>query len=437
MKICVYGLWHLGSVTAACLASVGHTVVGLDPDISTISSLSDGKAPIFEPGLDDLIKSGIANATLSFDSDPETALYDTNVLWVTFDTPVDDDDHADTTYVTNKILHVLPYLCEDTIILVSSQLPVGSIANLEQYALKNFVQKNLCFAYSPENLRLGKSLEVFLNPDRVIVGTRSGLELNELQSLFLPLSNKIVWMRTESAEMTKHAINAFLAASVTFANEIASICEVVGADAKEVEFGLKTESRIGPKAYLLPGAAFAGGTLARDVAFLGELSLRNDLVTPLLSSVVVSNDIHKTWVHRKLMQHFDSLKGVKVALWGLTYKAGTNTLRRSLAVELCDWLLNQQASVITYDPAVKVLPDRWSGKVLYTDDPVRASKDVDVLIIGTEWNEFKDLANQLANDGKRGLIIVDPNRHLFSLLTNFIGAGFSYIAVGSSTEVSC
>lgn len=436
MKICVYGLWHLGSVTAACLASVGHKVVGLDSDLVAITNLSDGKAPIFEPGLDELIQSGIASLTLGFDSNPVTALHDADILWVTFDTPVDDDDRADISYVMNKILHILPHVRDNTVILVSSQLPVGSLSELEQYSYKNFARKNLCFAYSPENLRLGKSLEVFLKPDRFVVGTRTGLELQVLKSMLLPITDNIVWMKTESAEMTKHAINAFLATSVTFANEIASICELVGADAKEVERGLKTESRIGPKAYLLPGGPFAGGTLARDVEFLGGISRQNNLITPLLSSVIVSNDFHKTWVRRKLLENFDSLEGIKISLWGLTYKAGTNTLRRSLAVELCDWLLGQGADVIVYDPAVKILPDRWSGRVLYSTDPVMDAKGAAVLIVGTEWGEFKDLANQLANERNLELIIIDANRHLFSMLPRLIDAGIRYIAVGSLNDRS-
>lgn len=436
MKICVYGLWHLGSVTAACLASVGHKVVGLDSDLVAISNLSDGKAPIFEPGLDELIQSGIAGLTLGFDSNPVTALHDADILWVTFDTPVDDDDRADISYVMNKILHILPHVRDNIVILVSSQLPVGSLSELEQYSYKNFARKNLCFAYSPENLRLGKSLEVFLKPDRFVVGTRTGLELQVLKSMLLPITDNIVWMKTESAEMTKHAINAFLATSVTFANEIASICELVGADAKEVERGLKTESRIGPKAYLLPGGPFAGGTLARDVEFLGGISRQNNLITPLLSSVIVSNDFHKTWVRRKLLENFDSLEGIKISLWGLTYKAGTNTLRRSLAVELCDWLLGQDANVIVYDPVVKILPDRWSGRVLYSTDPVLDAKGAAVLILGTEWGEFKDLANQLANERNLELIMIDANRHLFSMLPRLIDAGIRYIAVGSLNDRS-
>jgi len=353
MRVCVQGLWHLGSVTAASLASVGHDVVGLDADQKTIDGLSQGKAPLFEPGLDDLLQAGIAMGLLRFTSAIVEAASDAEVLWVAFDTPVDDDDRADVEFVLNMIKGVLPVLADRAVVLVSSQMPVGSIRKLEAFVLKNLPKKQLSFACSPENLRLGKALDVFLKPDRIVVGVRTEAARHKLEQLLMPITERIEWMSVESAEMTKHAINAFLATSVTFANEIASICELVGADAKEVERGLKSEMRIGPKAYLSPGGPFAGGTLARDIEFLGVASREKQLVTPLLSSVRASNDEHKNWVWRKLLERFPVLKGVKVAIWGLTYKPGTDTLRRSLAVELCDWLIEKEATVHVHDPVVK------------------------------------------------------------------------------------
>jgi UDPglucose 6-dehydrogenase len=235
-------------------------------------------------------------------------------------------------------------------------------------------------------------------------------------------------MSIESAEMTKHAINAFLATSVTFANEIAAICELVGADAKEVERGLKTEARIGPKAYVSPGGPFAGGTLARDIAFLRIESEVHQLLTPLLSAVCLSNDEHKNWVRRKLQHHFGSLDGVAITIWGLTYKPGTNTLRRSLAIELCDWLLVQGAKVSVFDPAVKQLPERWVGKVNYYLTALDAVAQAKALVIGTEWPEFKPLVSELASKAQAGLVVVDANRHLPSKL---LPLSFNYVAVGT------
>ena len=428
MKVCVQGLWHLGSVTAACLASVGHKVIGLDLDAATIGLLKCGKAPLFEPGLEDLIQAGISNGNLTFSCDPAESLSEAKVLWVAFDTPVDDDDQADVAFIENQIQVALPYLADGAVVLVSSQMPVGSIRKLEAFAILHVPGKRLNFACSPENLRLGKALDVFLKPDRIVVGVRNTEVRRVLEELLIPVTNRMEWMSVESAEMTKHAINAFLATSVTFANEIAAICELVGADAKEVERGLKTEARIGPKAYVSPGGPFAGGTLARDVAFLCIESDAHHLSTPLLLAVRPSNDEHKNWVRRKLLQQFKTLRGVVVGIWGLTYKPGTDTLRRSLAVELCDWLLEQGAKVSIFDPAAKQLPERWAGKVSQCQTALDAVAQAQALVIGTEWPEFKPLASELASKAHSGLVVVDANRHLSVKL---LDPSFNYLAVGT------
>lgn len=428
MRVCVQGLWHLGSVTAACLASAGHEVVGLESDQMVVSSLNEGKAPLHEPHLNQLIAKGIRSGKLRFTSDMVAACKDAEVLWVTFDTPVDKDDVADINFVLNQVKSAVMLLSEGALVLVSSQLPVGSIGILENFAKEKVPNKNLSFASSPENLRLGKALNVFLHPDRIIVGTRSPEDRLTLGKLLSPITENIEWMSVESAEMTKHAINAFLAVSVTFANEIAAICELVGADAKEVERGLKSESRIGPKAYLSPGGPFAGGTLARDIEFLGKISQEQQLITPLLSSVRLSNDAHKKWVQRKLLEHFPDLRNIRVAIWGLTYKPGTDTLRRSLSVELVDWLLKNGANVQVYDPAVKELPIDWVNRVRNCASAQENLEEIQVLVVGTEWPEFKDSARQLPENAKFNLLIIDANQHL---LDSVRGLAIPYLSVGS------
>jgi UDPglucose 6-dehydrogenase len=403
-------------------------VVGIDADQTVTSSLNEGKAPLFESDLDALISEGIASDRLRFTTDMANACRDADILWVTFDTPVNDDDVADIDFVLNQIKSAVMHLTDGALVLVSSQLPVGSIANLENFAKENVPNKHISFASSPENLRLGKALDVFLHPDRIIVGIRSAKDQIVLEKLLLPITEKIEWMSVESAEMTKHAINAFLATSVTFANEIAAICELVGADAKEVERGLKSESRIGPKAYLSPGGPFAGGTLARDIEFLGKISQERQLVTPLLSSVRLSNDAHKKWVQRKLLEHFLDLRGIRVSIWGLTYKAGTDTLRRSLSVELVDWLLEQGAHVQVYDPAVRELPISWANRVKKCVSAQENLDQIQALVVGTEWPEFKDEAGRLPEFAKSNLLIIDANRHLLESLRE---TAMPYLSVGS------
>ena len=239
-------------------------------------------------------------------------------------------------------------------------------------------------------------------------------------------------MSVESAEMTKHAINAFLATSVTFANEIASICELVGADAKEVERGLKTELRIGPKAYLSPGGAFAGGTLARDINFLNEVGSAKRLVTPLLGSVKPSNDEHKKWVKRKLLSYFPDLANASIALWGLTYKPGTDTLRRSMAVELCDWLIGRGATVNVHDPVVKELPVAWQGKVRRGDDALAVLEGVQALVVSTEWPQYKEIQASWLASAAPGVVVLDANRFLSVLAAD---PGIRYVAVGTPERI--
>lgn len=428
MRVCVQGLWHLGSVTSACLASVGHYVAGFDSNREVIRNLKKDEPPLFEPELNGLIARGIRSGQLRFTDEIQDAYRDIDVLWITYDTPVNEMDVADTDFVIAQIKSAIEFLPNGVLVLISSQLPVGSISLLEDFAKDFYSNKYVSFACLPENLRLGKAISVFLQPDRVIVGIRSYDDRKKLEELLFPITDKIEWMSIESAEMTKHAINAFLATSVTFANEIAAICELVGADAKEVERGLKSESRIGPKAYLSPGGPFAGGTLARDIEFLRRISQDRQLATPLLSSVRPSNDAHKKWVQRKLLERFPDLNGIRVAIWGLTYKAGTDTLRRSLSVELVDWLLEQSAQVQVYDPAIKELPINWANQVKKCVSALENLREIQVLVVGTEWPEFKDAAGRLPGVVNSNLLLIDANRHLQESVREM---AITYLSVGS------
>ena len=428
LNICVFGLWHLGTVTAACLTSLGHNVNALDFDPVLIGQLAHGSSPVSEPGLEELIHQGLESKRLNFTALAEDATRNIDLLWVTFDTPVDDDDNADTEFVVLQIERLFAHLRTGTMVLISSQLPVGSVARLEAFVNERFPEKAIQIACSPENLRLGRALEVFLHPDRIVVGVRTLRDKEILSELLLSITDRIEWMSVESAEMTKHSINAFLATSVVFANEIATICEAVGANAKEVERGLKTESRIGPKAYLSPGGAFAGGTLARDVAFLNGIATDSQIMTPLLSSVKTSNDTHKLWERRKLNSLFPDLRDICVAVWGLTYKVGTDTLRRSRSVELCTWLIDQRATIRVHDPAVRDLPEEWKGKVFRFGEELETLQGARVLVIATEWPQYKDIAMDSIAKQSPGLAILDANGFLRHLVGD---SHIRYFSVGT------
>jgi len=423
MKVCVFGLWHLGCVTAACLADAGHQVVGIDPDSAAIEGLRAGKAPLFEPGLDALIAKGAAKGRLAFTTDLSAAS-DAEVAWITFDTPVDEDDQPRPQVVLDLICELCSHLPRGALVLISSQLPAGSSRSLSRLQ----AGRGLTFGYSPENLRLGKAIEVFTRPDRVVVGLEAESDRAKVAALLAPITDRIVWMGLESAEMTKHAINAFLATSIAFMNEIATVCEQVGADAREVELGLKSEARIGPSAYLSPGGAFAGGTLARDIATLSDLGRAGGVETRLVRSVRDSNAAHRRWPFNKLKERFANLAGKRIALLGLTYKPGTDTLRRSTAVELGQELAGEGAKVHAFDPAVRALPGDIAGAITLHPSAEAALAGAVALVLATPWPEFRklDWPSLLARMSDK--VIVDAAGFLAAELATSPGA--AYVAVG-------
>jgi UDPglucose 6-dehydrogenase len=426
-------LWHLGTVTAACLASGGHDVIGLDFEATTIENLTAGQPPLFEPGLADLVKRGLAGGRLRFTTAVAEAVADAEVVWVAYDTPVDDDDRADVEFVMERVTRLFAHLSDGTLVLVSSQMPVGSTRRLERMYAGTNIGRRVTFGCSPENLRLGRAIDVFTRPDRVVVGVRSATDRTRVRALLQPFTDRIEWMSVESAEMTKHALNAFLATSVTFINEIAAVCEHVGADAKEVERGLKSEARIGPKAYLGPGRAFAGGTLARDIAFLTQLGAAHAVPLRLIPGVRASNDEHALWPRRRLQALLGDVTGKSIAVWGLTYKPGTDTLRRSSAVELCQWLAQQGARVQAHDPAVKHLPADLAAAIQLRPTALAALNGAAALVVATEWPEYQSVTSDAITAAMQGdPVVIDSNRFLSTTLGD--RTDVRYAAVGAPVD---
>ena len=427
MRVAVLGLWHLGSVTAACLADAGHSVRAFDPSPETIAGLSAGRPPVAEPGLSDLVARGVQSDALRFTTDLAETAIGAEIVWVTFDTPVDDEDRANVSFVIDHVERAFPYLEDGMTVVSSSQVPVGTTRLLEERWTGQAGGRSVSFAYSPENLRLGKAIETFTRPDRIIVGVRDARARNRIAQLLAPITERIEWMSVESAEMTKHAINAFLATSVTFANELASLCERVGADAKEVERGLRTERRIGALAYVAPGGAFAGGTLARDVAFLRQIGTLTDQPTPLIDGVLASNTAHRFWVRRRFETEFGSARGARVAVWGLTYKPGTDTLRRSASIDLCRWLVSEGADVHVHDPVVTDLPNDLRG-ITRHPEPISAAAGARALVVGTDWPLYRQIDLERLADAAPGLLVIDANRFLDKTIGN--DPRFRLISVG-------
>ena len=420
MKIVVQGLWHLGCVTAACCAKY-FPVIGLDFDTATVAKLSQGQAPLFEPGLNELIAAGLASKKLSCTTDAKAACTNADVLWLRYDTPVNQDDESDVTFVLDNLCRALPHLPRGALVLISSQLPVGTCAKLE----KEFPQVH--FACSPENLRLGKAIDSFEKAERVVVGIRDDAKKADLEKLFTPFTPQILFMHTESAEMVKHALNSFLALSITFINEVARLCEHTGADAKEVAAGLKSEARIGPKAYLGPGGPFAGGTLARDVVTLTKIADAKGEKISVIPAIKQSNDLHRGWAFRRLQARLDDLRGKRISILGLTYTTNTDTLRRSAAVELCKRLWEAGAKVAAFDPVVNSLPKEL-GKVLLAADIAGALRNADAAVICTEWLQFHQADWAKIVPTMRQRVFVDANRFLEKELKSI--PGVEHLSVG-------
>ena len=420
--IAVLGLWHLGCVTAACCAK-HFKVVGLDFDEENVKKLNSGMAPLLEPGLDELIAAGLASQRLSFTTNAKAACARANVLWVCYDTPVNENDESDVEFVLANVRKAIVHLPKGALVLISAQLPVGTCAKVE----KEFPQFK--FACSPENLRLGKSIDSFEKAERVVVGIRNESKKALLEKIFAPFTPQILFLRVESAEMTKHALNSFLALSITFINEIARLCEHVGADAKEVSLALKSEARIGPRAYLGPGGPFAGGTLARDVVSLTKLAQTKGEKISVIPAIKSSNDLHRGWAFARVRSCVGDLRGKKIGILGLTYKTNTSTLRRSAALELSAKLLDAGAVVSAFDPAVKSLPVEFKA-VSLGNDVAGVLKGADAAVICTEWPQFRqaDWPNIAAQ--MRAKIFVDANRFLENELKTI--PGIRHFSVGRS-----
>ena len=428
MTVCVYGLWHLGSVTAACLASRGFDTIGLAETEQAAAELSVGKAPLFEPGLDALLAQGLETKTLRFTSDVAAAVSAADLFWVNFDTPVDDDDVADVGYVLDRVRGTFPHLKDGAVVMISSQVPVGSTAQLECDFAAVANGRTVSFAYSPENLRLGLAIQVFTQSERIVIGIRDDVARAVIEPVLEKFCDTLLWMRVESAEMVKHALNAYLATCVTFTNEIATVCESVAADMTEVEGALRLDPRIGKKAYVRAGSAFGGGTLARDVQFLKAIAKKGDVRVPVLAAVLKSNDHHKGWVVRHLNGQLGGLEGKRVGVLGLAYKAGTDAIRRSVAIEVIEELIANKAIVTVFDPKVANLPEPLQSAVTIAPSAHDVFAQSDAVVLATEWPQFCDLDYATLALAMSRALLIDQNA--FAVKRAADVPGLTYIVAG-------
>jgi UDPglucose 6-dehydrogenase len=431
-KICVIGIWHLGSVYSACLADLGYLVVGVDKDPQRVENLNNGNPPIFEPGLEELVIKNTGSGRLSYTTDLSHALKDAQYAMITFDTPVDENDEVDLSPVIDISIEMAQYLENGSIVIVSSQVPVGTCDRIKSLIKENNASLDFDVACSPENLRLGQAINYFNNPDRIVIGADSDATLDKVESLLSVVPSPKLRMNVRSAEVSKHAINAFLATCISFANELGNLCDETGADALRVAEALKSEARIGPKLPLLPGLAFGGGTLARDLKILKKLGESSNYETSLINGVLATNARQNGLVVRKLEKIYGSVGNLTVGVLGLTYKAGTSTLRRSASLEIISGLVSKGAAVKAYDPKADLEEVGQHQEFEFCADPYETARDSDALVIITDWPEFKELDFDLIKTTMNKPVLIDTKNILYD--KELEAKGFFYSGVGRGTD---
>ncbi|HSX13989.1 MAG TPA: nucleotide sugar dehydrogenase [Chlamydiales bacterium] len=418
-KIGIVGLWHLGCVLVASWLKLGNEVIGVDFEPDLIGQLRKGKAPLYEPNLDETIAQSIKDLKVSFSTD-SASLKNCDYIFLSYDTPVDDNDHYDLTILEKAIEKIAPHLKANSTLIISSQVPVGTS---QQFAKKlQNTTPSIEVVYSPENLRLGEAISNYLNPGHIVIGADNQKAANAANKLFSAIEANYLHMNLASAEMTKHAINSFLATSITFANQLADVCSLSGADFHLVAQAMKQDHRIGKKAYLKAGIGFSGGTLGRDLQILHLLNqMKGNGSFPIFGNTWQYNRERPFLIIEKISAILGSLKNKTISILGMTYKPGTSTLRRSIPLEMAHTLVKKGAKVKVYDPKANWAEADLQG-IQIVDNPNLIAQGSHFLLLLTEWQEFKSLNyNDLAKTMKEKKFF-DPYSFLdsqHSLLQSF------------------
>ena len=426
-KIGIVGLWHLGCVLTSVWSKLGNKVIGFDFENEIINNLNKGIAPIYEPNLEDSLRSSLDKNLLKFTNNINE-LSECDFIFITYDTPVDENDIPDTTILNKAINEIKFFLKDYCTIIVSSQTPVGFSSNLE--LLVKEANKSIELIVSPENLRLGEAIECYLKPGRIIIGSSNTIAKNNANKLFSQLNTELLHMTLESAEVVKHGINSFLATSIVFANQIADICEIKNANVIDVIKGLKSDPRIGEKAYLVPGIGFSGGTLGRDLQVLKKTVESDSIDINFFELIHQINNNRKFSIINKVKKYLNGIKDKNIAILGLTYKPGTSTLRRSLPLEIVNELINGGAKVKVYDSLADYKElDNQVINFEITDNINQVALDAHIIILLTESIEHKTIDwNSLYNLMSEPLIF-DTKFYLDS--NKLKTQGYKYITIGN------
>jgi UDPglucose 6-dehydrogenase len=427
-KIAVVGDWHQASVVAACFAELGNEVVGITTSEEAAQRLGAAEAPVHEPGLDELLRSGLSLGRLRFSTDHRDGLAGADFALLAIDTPVGDRDESDLAPIFEQAGLVAEHASGPFVLCVTSQVPVGTCEDIAAVVQKRQPGHRISVAYVPEFLRLGAALHTFREADRWVVGCDDPAVAARVAELYEPLGRPIHRVGRRSAEMAKHACNAFLATSISFINQIADLCEATGADVGEVVQILRLDQRIGPRAYLSPGLGYTGGTLGREVRALQHLGAAHGVATDLFDSVDAVNARRVGGPVDRLRRLHGGLAGLRIAILGLTYKPGTSTLRRSPAIQLAALLQREGASVVAFDPLARLDGDGLIPGLELAADPVAAATGADSLVLVSPWQGIEEVDMRSWVRVMKRPVLVDTGN--FIPAAHAEGAGLRYVGVG-------
>ncbi|MBL7863349.1 MAG: UDP-glucose/GDP-mannose dehydrogenase family protein [Cyclobacteriaceae bacterium] len=430
MKITVVGTGYVGLVTGTCFAETGNTVICVDNDVQKVASLRSGKMTIYEPGLDDLFERNVKQERLSFTTSLKDGIMNAQVIFLALPTPPGADGAADLKYVLGVAAELGTLLQQYAVIVDKSTVPVGTSEKVAE-KIRQTSKVDFDVVSNPEFLREGAAVEDFMKPDRVVIGTSSPRARRLMETLYAPFvrqGNPVIFMDERSAELTKYAANAFLATKITFMNEIANLCERVGADVDAVRRGLGTDNRIG-KRFLFPGIGYGGSCFPKDVQALAKTSEDIGYDFKILKSVMTVNDAQKTTLIPAIRNHFGNLSGKTIAFWGLSFKPQTDDIREAPALYNIEVLLEEGCSIRAHDPEAMDNTKAVMGeKITYHENPYDAAQGADAIFIATEWAEFRTPDfGKLASIMKNKVIF--DGRNLYDL-RDMEGLGFKYISIG-------
>lgn len=431
IKIAVVGTGYVGIVTGTCFAETGNQVICIDIDADKVAKMKNGIIPIYEPNLDTIFERNISAKRLSFTTSLEDGIKDAEIIFLALPTPPGEDGSADLSYILGVAEQLGKLITDYKVIVDKSTVPVGTAEKVHAVIAKN-AQVDFAVVSNPEFLREGFAVSDFMKPDRVVIGTRDERARKVMESLYRPFvrqGNPIYFMDEKSAELTKYAANSFLATKITFMNEVANFCELVGADVDQVRVGIGSDSRIG-KRFLFPGIGYGGSCFPKDVKALVKSGEDLNFKFEILSAVLKVNQEQKTVLFPKIKNFFrGDLSGKKIAVWGLAFKPDTDDIREAPALFMIEALLDAGANISAYDPeAMPNVKNSLGAKIDYATDEYSALSGADALLICTEWGIFRNPDFTRMKSLMKDAVLFD-GRNLFEI-GEMNDKGFYYCSIG-------